>query len=309
MPDVTSPVSRGDIEAAAARIGRYIRATPVIDVDRVTLKLELLQHTGSFKARGAFNRVLTADVPDAGLVAASGGNHGAAIAFVARALGYRAEIFVPEVSPQNKRDRIAALGATVVVGGAQYDDAQAAANVRAAETGALLIHPFDHLATVAGAGTCGRELDRQCDHLDTVLVATGGGGLVAGTASWFSGSGMKVVSVEPEGSCCLHAALAAGEPVDVTVDSIAADSLGARRIGTVNLDCCIGGAVESVVVTDEAIRHAQRTLWQTVALVAEPGGAAAYAALLSGAYRPAVGERVAVVVCGANCDPATVARQ
>jgi threonine dehydratase len=316
----TSPVTPDDVAAAHERIAPYVRRTPVLALTPddvaglpapVLLKLELLQHAGSFKPRGAFHRVLrerdAGTVPPAGVIAASGGNHGAALALVAQRLGIAAEIFVPASSPPLKAERIRSYGATVVVGGDLYDDAQAAADRRAAETGALQVHPYDHVATVAGAGTCARELDEQAGgRIDTVLTSTGGGGLTAGTAAWFAGRA-RVVSVEPDTSRCLAAALDAGEPVTVPVSGLAADSLGARRVGAVTFAVARANGVVGVTVDDDAIRDAQRALWRALRLVAEPGGAAALAALLSGAYRPAAGERVAVVVCGANCDPATVA--
>jgi threonine dehydratase len=276
----------------------------------VTLKLELLQHVGSFKPRGAFNRVLSAgEIPPAGLIAASGGNHGAAVAFVARSLGLRAEVFVPSSSPAMKRDRIASLGATVHVIDGLYDDAQAAATARQAITGALAVHPFEHAQVVAGQGTMARELEQQMIQLecefDTVLVASGGGGFTAGQAAWFTGR-KKVVSVEPETSQCLHAARLAGEPVEVRVAGIAADSLGAKRLGSVAWSIVQHYVAESVTVSDDAIRGAQRLLWDRLRLVVEPGGATALAALQSGAYTPEPDERIVVVVCGSNCDPATV---
>ena len=307
-------VSRGDIEGAAARLGDRVRVTPVVSpgggafglAHDLTLKLELLQHTGSFKPRGAFNRVLSADVPEAGLIAASGGNHGAAVAYVARALGLPAEIFVPETTSAVKLERLRHFGIEPKAEGALYDDAQAAATARAGETGALMVHPYDHPAVVAGQGTVGRELERAAPELDTVLVAVGGGGLIGGIASWY-GDRVKLVSVEPETSQCLAAALAAGEPVDVPVSGVAADSLGARRIGDVPFVAARAHVDEAVVVPDEAIVAAQRALWADLRIVAEPGGAAALAALIDGAYRPATDERVGVVVCGANVDPASVA--
>ena len=301
-----------DVEAAAGRIAGYVRATPVVEVAAgelglpvpATLKLELLQHTGSFKPRGAFHRVLRADVPAAGLIAASGGNHGAAVAHVAARLGHRAEVFVPSTSPAMKRDRIAALGADVHVVEGYYDDAQAACRRRAAETGALLVHPYDHPDVVAGQGTMGRELEQQAGPFDTVVVATGGGGFVGGQAAWFAGR-VRVVSVEPATSRCLHAALEAGEPVPVEVRGVAADSLGAAKLGEVAWESVRRYVERAVLVDDDDIRAAQRAIWDGLRLVAEPGGAAALAALRAGAYVPAAGERVAVVICGANCDPAT----
>lgn len=307
------PVDHAAIDAAAERLAPHVRRTPVIDVEAeafgfpVSLKLELLQHTGSFKPRGAFNRVLASEVPEVGLIAASGGNHGLAVAHVATRLGHRAEIFVPEASPAIKVDRLRSFGSqvTVTVGGTLYADAQEASNRRAAETGALVVHPYDQIEVIAGQATMSRELDEQRPGLDTVLVAVGGGGLIAGAACWFAGR-VKVVAVEPERSRALHAALEAGAPVDVDVSGLAADSLGARRVG----DLAFAAAREAVdhvaLVTDDAISEAQRTLWRELRLVAEPGGAAALAAVRSGAYRPDAGERVAVVVCGSNTDPANV---
>jgi threonine dehydratase len=305
---------RAAIGAAEARIRPHVRRTPVVEVERellgtpepVVLKLELLQHAGSFKPRGAFNRVLGGPaVPESGLVAASGGNHGVAVAHVARSLGLRAQVFVPATSPLTKRERIAANGAEVVVAGDIYDDAQLAATARADATGALLVHPYDHPDVVAGQGTVGLELAEQAPDADTVLVAVGGGGLIAGVAAWF-GSSVKVVSVEPVTIPALHAALAAGRPVEVPVSGLAADSLGAKRIGDVPWQCVDGVVRESVLVSDDDIRAAQRRLFEQLRLVVEPGGAAATAALLSRAYRPAPGERVVAIVCGGNCDPASI---
>ncbi len=277
-----------------------------LDLDgvEVAAKLELLQHTGSFKPRGAFNRVLAADsVPENGLITASGGNHGAAVAFVAHQLGLAAEVFVAEVTPALKRERIAALGARVVIGGRQYPDALEASRLRVAETGALEVHAYDHELTVAGQGTMAIEIEEQVPDLDTVVMSVGGGGFAAGTAAWFAGRA-NVVCVEPQGSRALHAALEAGHPTDVEIDSVASDSLGARRIGDVPFQ--VLRHTRSVLVTDRAIVDAQRWLWDRLRLVVEPGGATATAAVLSGAYRPAPGERVVVVVCGSNTDPATV---
>ena len=318
-PPAPSPVTPDDVAAARARIAPYVRHTPLLTVGAddlpglrwpVVLKLELLQHSGSYKPRGAFNRVLTersaGNVPAAGVIAASGGNHGAALALVAQRLGVPAEIYVPSTSPALKAERIRSYGATVVLGGEVFDDAYEAAVRRAAETGALQVHPFDHVATVAGAGTCAAELDDDLGGaVDTVLTSTGGGGLTAGAAAWFADRA-RVVSVEPDTSRCLAAALEAGEPVTVSVSGLAADSLGARRVGSVNFACAVANGVQAVTVSDGAIRDAQRALWRALRLVVEPGGAAALAAVLSGVYRPAAGERVAVVVCGANCDPADV---
>lgn len=311
----TSPVTPDDVRSAAGLVGNRVRRTPILSLEPgdvpglsvpVVLKLELLQHTGSFKARGAMHRLLGSTIPTAGVITASGGNHGAALAYAARSLGHQAEIFVPASSPSMKADRIRSLGAKVVIGGAIYDEAQAAANERALETGALMVHPFDHLATAAGAGTCAMEFEEQSSGLDTVLTSTGGGGLTSGTAAWFGTSGVTVVSVEPETSQCMAAALAAGHPVQVLVEGMAIDSLGARQVGAVPFAICSALGVQAVTVTDAAIRLAQQALWQGLRLVVEPGGAASFAAILSGAYRPAAGERVGAIICGANCDPNSV---
>jgi threonine dehydratase len=307
------PVGPDDVEAAARRVEGHVRRTPVLAMETgafglaggATLKLELLQHTGSFKARGAFNRVLASEVPAAGLVAASGGNHGVAVAHVAHALGHRAEVFVPATSPTAKVDRIRSLGADVRVSGSIYDEAQAAATARAAETGALLVHPYDHPLVVAGQGTMARELDEQVRGFDTVLVAVGGGGLIAGVCAWF-GDRVRIVSVEPASIPAMREARRAGRPVEVAVSGLAADSLGATAIGAVPFACAAPFVDDAVVVSDDAIRAAQRELWASVRLMAEPGGAAALAAVLSGAYRPGPVERLVVVVCGSNVDPTTV---
>lgn len=308
------PVTRADITAAAERLAPHTRRTPLLDVGAgrfgldpsvgLTLKLELTQHTGSFKPRGALNRVLSgATIPPAGLAAASGGNHGQAVAWVGGRFELPATVFVPEVSSPLKRQRIAGYGAVVVVEGAQYDDAQAACDAFVAETGALKIHPYDDVAVVAGQGTVGRELAEQAPHLDTVLVACGGGGLIGGVAAWYSGRGVKVVSVEPSQSCCLAAALAAGAPTPVSVAGLAADSLGARRLGDVAWQLVRdGGVAEALTVPDEAISDARRALWDECRIAAEAGGATALAALTHRVYVPAPGEQVGVVVCGGNVE-------
>lgn len=283
--------------------------TPVIEVaDGLWLKLELLQHSGSFKVRGAFNRMLSAgELPESGVIAASGGNHGLAVAFAARALGARAEIFVPEVTSPVKVTGLAALGAHITQTGAIYSEAAEAAAKRAAESGALMVHAYDQPEVVAGQGTTGLELMEQTGGVDTVLAAVGGGGFAAGiTVGTAGGGGPKIVAVEPERIPTLHAARRAGEPVPVEVSGVAADALGASRIGGLAFEILSGDRVESVLVTDEAIVAARRTLWERHRVAAEHSGAAAYAALLSGVYTPAPGERVAVVVCGSNTDPATL---
>jgi threonine dehydratase len=304
------PVPRAMIEDAAARIEGHARITPVMrlgtgafdSVADISLKLECLQHAGSFKTRGAFNNLLSLPVPAAGVSAASGGNHGAAVAFAARASGVKATIFVPEISPAAKIEAIRRFGADVRIGGAQYDDAQAACDAFVVETGALKIHPFAAKETIAGQGTLGREWDLQEPDLDTVLVAVGGGGLISGIAAWFAGSKVKVVGVEPSGSRALQAALAAKGPVEVTVVSVAADSLGARNVGPLVHDICKDAVDHVALVEDEWITRAQGVLWRDFRLAVEPGGAAALGALLSGAYVPGKGERLGVLVCGANVD-------
>lgn len=295
-----------DVERAAERIAGRVRTTPVVEHGSLVLKLELMQFAGSFKTRGAFNRVLgEPSIPDAGLIAASGGNHGAALSYVGGALGVPTEIFIPSTSPEIKRRNVERFGASVTVIDGYYDDAQAAADVRRDETGALQIHPYDHPATVAGQGTMGRELEQQTGPIDTIVVASGGGGFVAGQAAWFRDR-VRIVNVEPETSQCVRAALAAGRQVDVDVSGLAADSLGARRVGDVPWSIIRHFVDEAVVVPDEAIRAAQVELWEAFRLVVEPGGAAALAAIRTDAYRPADGERVVVVVCGSNCDPTTI---
>jgi threonine dehydratase len=271
----------------------------------LSLKLELLQVTGSFKPRGAFNRMLTADVGAAGVVAASGGNFGLAVGHAARTLGYRAEIFVPASSPATKVARVRASGAEVTVVDGFYDDAAAAAAIRRGETGAVWMHPYDQAAVVAGQGTIGLELSEQVPALETVLVSVGGGGLLGGIASWFAGDA-RIIVVEPETSRSMGAALDAGEPVDVPVAGIAADSLGTRRVGEIAFRVARDHVDRCLTVTDDDIRAAQRAIWRELHMLAEPGGAAALAALMQGAYRPDPGERVVVVVCGSNGDAAPV---
>lgn len=303
------PSLRNEIAAAARRISPYVRRTPVVAVDiagaPVLLKLELLQHAGSFKPRGAFNRLLSGPVPEAGVIAASGGNHGAAVAYVARALSVPAEIFVPESTPETKTARIARYGARVVRTGTAYAEALAASRERQHTTGALEVHAYDDPFVVAGQGTLGRELEGQAPDLTHVLVATGGGGLIGGVLGWYAGSA-AVISVEPETCPTLHAALAAGKPLPVPVSGLASDSLGARQVGDLMFPLAQAWCGGALLVPDEAIRAAQRWLWEQVRLVAEPGGAVALAAVLSGAFQAPGGARVGVVVCGANTDPGSV---
>jgi threonine dehydratase len=300
-------ISRTDVEAARLRVGGRIRRTPVMQDQGLWLKLEQLQHTGSFKARGAFNRVLSAaeqgGLPEAGVIAASGGNAGQAFAYVARELGTPAEVYVPETSPAVKVARLRALGASVRQVGREYADAHEAATKRAAETGALFCHPYDQPEVCAGQGTLALELEEQTGGVDTVLVAVGGGGLMAGIAAALEGSA-QVIAVEPELCPSFHAALAAGEPVDAEVSGVAADSLGARRTGEIPFAVARRTGVRSLLVSDEDVIAARRALWERYRIAIEHGTAAAYAALLTGAYEPSDGERVAVICCGANTNPA-----
>ena len=308
-------VDRDDVRAARERIVGRVRLTPVVEPGpgalglraAVVLKLELLQHTGSFKPRGAFNRMLSADVPGAGVIAASGGNFGLAVAYAARELGHRAEVFVPATSPPVKADRIRAQGADVRIVPGYYADALEACERRADESGALFMHAYDQPEVVAGQGTIGAELSEQVPGVDTVLVAVGGGGLIGGIAAWFAGD-VRVVGVEPEACPTLTRALAAGEPVDSPVGGVAADSLGPGRAGAIALAIARRHVDRVVLVPDEAIVEAQRRLWDGVRVIAEPGGAAALAALVEGAYVPEPDERLVVLVCGANTDPATITR-
>ncbi|MFW8593715.1 threonine/serine dehydratase [Cribrihabitans neustonicus] len=297
-----------EIRSAAERIRSHIQETPVLEARGfgldypVSLKLEHMQHTGSFKARGAFNTLLSAPVPDAGLVAASGGNHGAAVAYAASQLGHKARIYVPEMAGPAKIALIRNSGADLQVVPGAYANALETARAYEAETGAMQVHAYDAPGTVAGQGTCFAEWEAQGLDADTVLIAVGGGGLIAGALAWL-GSRRKIVAVEPETSCALHAALAAGEPVDVDVSGVAANALGARRIGSICFDLAQARGVQSLTVPDSAITAAQKALWQERRILVEPAGATALAALISGAYRPAAGERVAVLNCGGNIAP------
>lgn len=310
---MTKIPTRSEIDDAAARIADHVRHTPVMDLPpgtfglpgRISLKLEQLQVTGTFKPRGAFNLLLARDVPAAGVVAASGGNFGLAIAHAARTLGHAATIFVPEVTGAAKRARLDVLGADVVVAGAVYDDALAASREHAERSGALLAHAFDQPEVVAGQGTCGRELQAQRPDLDTVLVAVGGGGLIAGIAAWYAGDA-QVISVEGERTPALSAALEAGRPVEVEVSGITADALGARVVGDIAFAVAQAHVALAVTVSDAAVRRAQRDLWAELRLPVEPSTATVLAALQSGAYVPAEDERVGLVICGANVDLATL---
>jgi threonine dehydratase len=304
-------ITRADVEEAAERVGGRVRRTPTVEVEPealgtrapVLLKLELLQHTGSFKPRGIFNRVLgsRAAAKANGVIAASGGNAGLAVAYAAEQLGLHAEIFVPVSASPVKVARLRTLGAVVNVTGAHYADAFAASQERAAATGALVVHAYDQPEVAAGQGTLARELQDQQPGVDTVLVAVGGGGLIAGLATWLEGRA-RVVAVEPERCPTMATALERGEPVDVEVGGIAVDSLGARRVSEDALLACRRAGAVSVLVSDEAIAAARKLLWDRLRVAAEPGGACAVAALSAGAYRPSPGERVAAIVCGGNTD-------
>lgn len=299
--------SRGDIEAAAALIEGLVRRTPVIEQDGVTLKLEQLQHAGSFKPRGAFTTVLARPERPARLVAASGGNHGLAVAHVGRQLGIPTDIFVPDIASPVKVAAIRGRGASVHQGGADYAAALAASADVSERPGTLAIHAYDAPLTVAGQGTMARELEQQAPELDVVLVAVGGGGLMGGLSAWY-GRRVRIVAVEPERCPAYAAALAAGGPVPVTVGGVAADALGAPRLGDLPWAAAEAAGVESLLVSDEAIMAARQALWDDLRLVAEPAGATAYAALHSSAFDPA-GAKVGVVVCGGNTDPGDLVRR
>jgi threonine dehydratase len=301
-------IDREAITHAHSLIRPHIRRTPIVEVQGadfgldgadVVLKLELLQHSGSFKARGAFANLLMRPVPPAGVVAASGGNHGAAVAFAANKLGVPARIFVPVVSSAAKMERIRGYGAELVVTGERYADALAASQQWAAQSGALTIHAYDQPETLLGQGTVGLELEQQCPELDVFLVAVGGGGLIGGIAAWFGGR-TRVIGVEPAAAPTLYRALQAGHPVDAEAGGVAADSLAPRRVGELMFPFAQKYVEQVVLVSDEAILQAQAALWNVLRVVAEPGGAAALAALLSGQYKPQPGERVGVLVCGGN---------
>ncbi len=301
-------LDRPAIAAAERLIRPHVRRTPVVEVDgadfgldfrSLVLKLESLQHSGSFKARGAFANLLMRDVPPVGVVAASGGNHGAAVAFAAMKLGRPARIYVPRVAAAAKLDLIRRCGAELVVGGDLYADALAESERWAAESGALRIHAYDQRETLLGQGTLGLELEEQRPNLDTLLVAVGGGGLIGGVAAWYAGR-LRIVAVEPEKAPTLADALRAGEPVDSEAGGVAADSLAPRRVGALMFPIAQAWVSQSILVSDEAIVEAQETLWTTLRLAAEPGGAAAFAALTSGRYVSRPGERVGVVICGGN---------
>ncbi len=313
MPGVFDEITRDRIEANERLVRPYIRTTPIFEVaggdfgvgvDRILFKLELCQHTGSFKPRGAFTNLLTREVPKAGVVAASGGNHGLAVAYAAHRLGVPARIFVPTVSSPVKVARIRGYGAQLEVAGDRYDDALAASRRATAQSGAMEIHAYDSVETLLGQATLGLELERQAPDVETVLIAVGGGGLIGGAAAYFGrrvvGGALRVIGVEPETAPTLHDALAAGEPVDSPAGGIAADSLAPRRVGTLMFPIAQRFVERVVLVKDDAIRDAQKLLWDELRIAVEPGGAAAFAALTSGVYVPRPDEHVAVVLCGGN---------
>jgi threonine dehydratase len=296
------------IREAARTIAGRVRRTPLVECEgsdfglggcRLTLKLELLQHSGSFKARGALYNVLSRAIPDTGVAAASGGNHGAAVAWAAQKAGVAASIFVPSVSSQAKIDRIRSYGARLTVTGERYADSLAACEAWVAEHGALSIHAFEQNETLAGQGTLGLELEEQASELDTLLVAVGGGGLIGGIAAWYRGR-VKIIAVEPEKCPTLYMAMEAGRPVDAPSGGVAADSLAPLQVGQTMFPLAQAFVERTVLVPDRAIEEAQARLWEVLRVAAEPGGATAMAALLAGAYRPGPGERVGVVVCGGN---------
>ena len=307
--EVTQPaIDQEAIRRAERLIRKHIRRTPVLELEgsdfglngsTLVLKLELLQHSGSFKARGAFANLLIREVPRAGVVAASGGNHGAAVAFAAMKLAIPAKIFVPTVCSPAKMDRIRGYGADLVITGERYADALAASQVWSQESGALPIHAYDQPETLLGQGTVGLELEDQAPQLDTLLVAVGGGGLIGGIAAWYGGR-TRIIGVEPEAAPTLYQALEAGRPVDAEAGGVAADSLAPRRVGELMFPIAQKYVERVLLVPDAAILRAQAALWDVLRVVAEPGGAAALAVLLSGGYKPQLGERVGVLVCGGN---------
>ena len=311
---MVSPVDPDAIRAAASRIATHVRHTPLLRLPGVALgvacaeiwlKLEHLQVGGSFKARGMFNRMLSWPIPSAGVVVASGGNAGIAVATAARALGVRCEVFLPELSSATKRRALAELGAEVVVGGAAYADALLACLVRQRSSGALLLHAYDQVEVVVGAGTLAAEIEADAGLPDQILVSVGGGGLIGGVAAWF-GDRCRSIALEPQGAPTLFAARAAGVPVDVAVSGLAADALGARRIGDIAWPICQRHVASAHLVAEGDIRCAQQLLWRELRLAVEPAAALGLAALCTGAVVVQPGDRVALVLCGANFDPGTL---
>ena len=308
MTTVLEAVDRRAIRAAARRIAPHVRRTPILTVAgedfglpgvRLVFKLEFLQHGGSFKSRGAFNHMLTRSIPPVGVVAASGGNHGVAVAYAAMRTAHPATIFVPEVASPAKMEQIRGYGARLEIAGERYADALAAAEAWTAKSGAVAIHAYDQVETLQGQGTVGLEIEEQAPDLDALLVAVGGGGLIAGIAAWYEGR-FPLIGVEPEAAPTLTRALQAGCPVDAPAGGVAADSLAPRRVGELVFPIAQRHVTRTALVSDEAIRGAQRALWKTLRIVAEPGGAAAFAALLAGAWKAKPGETVGVLLCGAN---------
>jgi threonine dehydratase len=309
-------INRERVLATEKVIRPHIRWTPILEAEgrdfglgpiSLIFKLELLQHSGSFKARGAFANLLLRAIPKAGVVAASGGNHGAAVAFAAMKLGVRAKIFVPTVASPEKMERIRGYGAELAVTGERYADALAASERWIIESGALPIHAYDQPETLLGQGSVGFEFEQQTPGLNSLLVAVGGGGLIGGVASWYSNR-IKIVGVEPEAAPTLHNALQAGHPVDSPAGGIAADSLAPKRVGELMFPIAQQFVSSVTLVTDDAIQQAQQALWKSLRIVAEPGGAAAFAALGYGRYKPQPGERVGVLVCGGNTAAVDFAR-
>jgi threonine dehydratase len=314
-------INRSQIESTLRTFNKgyrhYLHETPLfkapgaafgVNCKEVWLKLEHLQTSGSFKARGMLNRLLSHPIPESGVIVASGGNAGIATAAAAKLLGVRCEVFVPTISSPAKQARLRALGAELSVVGHVYSEALAACLERQRETGALLTHAYDQAEVVVGAGTVAAEIDAQAGAApDSVLVSVGGGGLIAGIASWYAGSATRVIALEPELAPTLYAARAAGEPVDVNVSGVAADSLGAKRIGSIAWEITQQHVAQSLLVSDESIRHAQRWLWQEMKLAVEPAAALGLAALQTGVYLASSEETVCLIVCGANMDPAGLA--
>ena len=310
LATIDTTIDSDAIRRAERLIRPHLRRTPVMRVDAadfglpahpLLLKLELFQHAGSFKPRGAFTNLLTRKVPAAGVVAASGGNHGAAVAYAAKTLGHKAAIFVPGIASPAKLERIRSFGAELVIAGDRYVEALAASEERAAKTGALEVHAYDQPETLIGQGTLGLELEEQVPDLDTLLIAVGGGGLIGGIASWYRGR-VRIVAVEPETAPTLHMAFKAGKPVDAPAGGIAADSLAPKQVGQLMFPIAQKFVERVVLVEDDHIRAAQIALWDRLRIVSEPGGDAAFAALLSGRYQPQADERVGIVLCGGNTD-------
>jgi threonine dehydratase len=303
-----APITRERIKATETLIRPFVRRTPLVKADMadfglspgpLIFKLEFLQHSGSFKVRGAFANLLLRKAPPAGVVAASGGNHGVAVAHAAHRLGVPATIFVPDVASPAKQERIKGCGANLVISGSRYADALAASEAHMMRTGAMPVHAYDQTETLLGQGSVGIELEQDAPEIDTLLVAVGGGGLIGGIAAWY-GRKIRLMAVEPEAAPTLHTALATGRPVDAPAGGIAADSLAPKRVGELMFPIARDNVADVVLVTDDAIRRAQEALWSSLRVVTEPGGASAFAALLSGRYKPQAGERAAVLLCGAN---------